>query len=236
LNSHLPEGLIDGEETGIAVAKRAVVLCLAAKCHVVVNAGGMYNQRVYHTSVVLPDGTVFITGGEIYGDGQTVVDTDDVVLLQRQEDIPLGVIDLRCQLDVDHTSVVLPDGTVFITGGEIYGVPFNEDERDVQLTVVGRAVATKPAAAVEHGGVRQQDGQTVVDTDDVLPHVGRAPGRHGVYYRWRDLRRALQRGRARRPVVEHGGVRQQDGQTVVDTDDVVLLQRQEDIPLGVMSS
>ncbi|KAJ5573495.1 galactose oxidase precursor [Penicillium hispanicum] len=35
---------------------------------------------------------------------------------------------------VYHTSVVLPDGTVFITGGEIYGVPFNEDERDVQLT------------------------------------------------------------------------------------------------------
>ncbi|PLB40609.1 uncharacterized protein BDW47DRAFT_115951 [Aspergillus candidus] len=35
---------------------------------------------------------------------------------------------------VYHTSVVLPDGTVFITGGEIYGVPFNEAERDVQLT------------------------------------------------------------------------------------------------------
>lgn len=35
---------------------------------------------------------------------------------------------------VYHTSVVLPDGTVFITGGEIYGVPFNEAERDIQLT------------------------------------------------------------------------------------------------------
>jgi galactose oxidase len=35
---------------------------------------------------------------------------------------------------VYHTSVVLPDGTVFITGGEIFGVPFNEDERDIQLT------------------------------------------------------------------------------------------------------
>ncbi|KAJ5248553.1 galactose oxidase precursor [Penicillium chermesinum] len=35
---------------------------------------------------------------------------------------------------VYHTSVVLPDGTVFITGGQIYGVPFNEAERDVQLT------------------------------------------------------------------------------------------------------
>jgi galactose oxidase len=32
---------------------------------------------------------------------------------------------------VYHTSVVLPDGTVFITGGEIYGVPFNEDESTV---------------------------------------------------------------------------------------------------------
>ncbi|KAI9931079.1 hypothetical protein MW887_010736 [Aspergillus wentii] len=35
---------------------------------------------------------------------------------------------------VYHTSVVLPDGTVFIAGGEIFGVPFNEAERDVQLT------------------------------------------------------------------------------------------------------
>lgn len=35
---------------------------------------------------------------------------------------------------VFHTSVVLPDGTVFIAGGEIYGVPFNEAERDIQLT------------------------------------------------------------------------------------------------------
>ena len=34
---------------------------------------------------------------------------------------------------VFHTSVVLPDGTVFITGGEIYGKPFNERERDIQL-------------------------------------------------------------------------------------------------------
>lgn len=34
---------------------------------------------------------------------------------------------------VFHTSVVLPDGTVFIAGGEIYGKPFNEAERDVQL-------------------------------------------------------------------------------------------------------
>ena len=34
---------------------------------------------------------------------------------------------------VFHTSVVLPDGTVFIAGGEIYGKPFNERERDIQL-------------------------------------------------------------------------------------------------------
>ncbi|KAJ6127781.1 galactose oxidase precursor [Penicillium samsonianum] len=35
---------------------------------------------------------------------------------------------------VFHTSVVLPDGSVFIAGGEIWGQPFNEAERDIQLT------------------------------------------------------------------------------------------------------
>ncbi|ODM15192.1 hypothetical protein SI65_09431 [Aspergillus cristatus] len=35
---------------------------------------------------------------------------------------------------VFHTSVVLPDGSVFIAGGEIWGEPFNEAERDIQLT------------------------------------------------------------------------------------------------------
>jgi hypothetical protein len=89
-----------------------------------------------------------------------VVDTDDVVLLQRQEDIPLGVIDLRCN------------------GGSGLCGNCTANHYDAQIF-------TPPYLLREDG------------TPALRP-------------------------------------RQQDGQTVVDTDDVVLLQRQEDIPLGVI--
>lgn len=91
---------------------------------VVVNAGGMYNQRVYHTSVVLPDGTVFITGGEIYGvpfneDERDVQLTPEIYHPEWDIFLPLKQNNI---IRVYHSlSILLPDATVLNGGSGLCG-------------------------------------------------------------------------------------------------------------------
>lgn len=87
-------------------------------------AGGMYNQRVYHTSVVLPDGTVFIAGGEIYGSPFNEAERD----IQLTPEIYYPEYDLFVPLKknnivrVYHSlSILLPDATVLNGGGGLCG-------------------------------------------------------------------------------------------------------------------
>ena len=87
-------------------------------------AGGMYNQRVYHTSVVLPDGTVFIAGGEIWGAPFNEAERD----VQLTPEIYYPEYDLFVPLQknniarVYHSlSILLPDATVLNGGGGLCG-------------------------------------------------------------------------------------------------------------------
>ncbi|KAK1141043.1 hypothetical protein N8T08_009616 [Aspergillus melleus] len=85
----------------------------------VVKAGNdMHYDRVFHTSVVLPDGSVFLTGGQIHS--LPFVETDPVLTPERYipsgdqfvEQFPNNIV------RVYHSwSVLLPDGTVLNGGG-----------------------------------------------------------------------------------------------------------------------
>ena len=118
-NAHLitlnaPFGRVKVQEAGLnGTSKEAVS-----------NAGGMYNQRVYHTSVVLPDGTVFITGGEIYGvpfneDERDVQLTPEIYHPEWDIFLPLKQNNI---VRVYHSlSILLPDATVLNGGSGLCG-------------------------------------------------------------------------------------------------------------------
>ncbi|KAH7169897.1 galactose oxidase precursor [Dactylonectria macrodidyma] len=83
---------------------------------------GMFHARIFHTSVVLPDGSVFIAGGQSYGvpfADSTVQLTPEVYIpskgrffLQQRNSIPR----------VYHSiSLLLPDATVLNGGGGLCG-------------------------------------------------------------------------------------------------------------------
>lgn len=87
-------------------------------------AGGMYNQRVYHTSVVLPDGSVFIAGGEIWGSPFNEAERDiqltpEIYYPQYDVFVPLKKNNI---VRVYHSlSILLPDATVLNGGGGLCG-------------------------------------------------------------------------------------------------------------------
>lgn len=90
----------------------------------VAGAGGMYYQRVYHTSVVLPDGSVFIAGGEIFGSPFNEAERD----IQLTPEIYYPEYDVFVPLKrnnivrVYHSlSILLPDATVLNGGGGLCG-------------------------------------------------------------------------------------------------------------------
>lgn len=86
--------------------------------------GGMFNFRVYHTSVVLPDGSVFIAGGEIWGSPFNEAERDiqltpEIYYPQNDTFVPLQPNNIA---RVYHSfSILLPDATVINGGGGLCG-------------------------------------------------------------------------------------------------------------------
>ncbi|KAF5006962.1 hypothetical protein FDECE_6678 [Fusarium decemcellulare] len=83
---------------------------------------GMYHARIFHSSVVLPDGTVFITGGQSYGipfedsTPQLTPELYDPAADRFFEQQPNSIIRVYHSL-----SLLLPDATVFNGGGGLCG-------------------------------------------------------------------------------------------------------------------
>ncbi|QUC20982.1 uncharacterized protein UV8b_05223 [Ustilaginoidea virens] len=83
---------------------------------------GMYSARAFHTSVVLPDGTVFITGGQSYAspfsdnDAQLTPELYDPVTDHFYQQQPNSIIRVYHSI-----SLLLPDGRVFNAGGGLCG-------------------------------------------------------------------------------------------------------------------
>ncbi|KAL4918343.1 hypothetical protein BDW62DRAFT_181770 [Aspergillus aurantiobrunneus] len=88
------------------------------------NPGGMFYQRVFHTSVVLPDGSVFIAGGEIWGQPFNEAERDiqltpEIYYPDRDVFVPLQRNNV---VRVYHSlSILLPDATVLNGGGGLCG-------------------------------------------------------------------------------------------------------------------
>ncbi|KAL4951849.1 hypothetical protein BDW69DRAFT_168991 [Aspergillus filifer] len=88
------------------------------------NPGGMYYQRVFHTSVVLPDGSVFIAGGEIWGQPFNEAERD----IHLTPEIYYPDMDIFVPLQQNNVvrvyhslSILLPDATVLNGGGGLCG-------------------------------------------------------------------------------------------------------------------
>lgn len=84
--------------------------------------GEMHFDRVFHTSVVLPDGTVFIAGGQAYG---VAFNEENVRFIPEIYDPKTDTFTKMQQnnvVRVYHTvSILLPDGRVLNAGGGLCG-------------------------------------------------------------------------------------------------------------------
>ncbi|GFF59320.1 galactose oxidase [Aspergillus udagawae] len=86
------------------------------------NGGGMHYKRVFHSAVVLPDGTVFIAGGQTFGlafNEENVQLTPELYFPHNNSFTQLQTNNL---VRVYHSwSVLLPDATVLNGGGGLCG-------------------------------------------------------------------------------------------------------------------
>lgn len=130
-------------------------------------AGGMYNQRVYHTSVVLPDGTVFIAGGEIWGAPFNEAERD----IQLTPEIYYPEYDLFVPLQknnivrVYHSlSILLPDATVLNGGGGLCG-NCTANHYDAQIF-------TPPYLLKDDGSPAERPSTPEIDGDKYKVEVG----------------------------------------------------------------
>ncbi|KAK3400890.1 putative galactose oxidase precursor [Sordaria brevicollis] len=86
------------------------------------NNGTMHSERVFHTSVVLPDGKVFITGGQTFG---VAFNEENVQLVPELYDPETNTFTQLAQnnvIRVYHSiSILLPDGRVLNGGGGLCG-------------------------------------------------------------------------------------------------------------------
>ncbi|ESZ93322.1 galactose oxidase precursor [Sclerotinia borealis F-4128] len=84
--------------------------------------GKMHSERVFHTSVVLPDGTVFVTGGQTYG---VAFNEENVQLVPELYDPATNTfteLSGNNVVRVYHTlSILLPDGRILNAGGGLCG-------------------------------------------------------------------------------------------------------------------
>lgn len=83
---------------------------------------GMSYNRIFHNSVVLPDGTVFINGGQQYG--IPFADTTPQLIPELYDPVKNQFIKQQLNSIVRNyhsVSLLLPDGTVFTGGGGLCG-------------------------------------------------------------------------------------------------------------------
>ncbi|KAE8393311.1 hypothetical protein BDV23DRAFT_191756 [Aspergillus alliaceus] len=92
------------------------------KVELAAKTGTMHSERVFHTSVVLPDGTVFITGGQDFGiafNEENVKFTPELYDPETDRFIELQTNNI---IRVYHTlSILLPDARVLNGGGGLCG-------------------------------------------------------------------------------------------------------------------
>jgi galactose oxidase len=84
--------------------------------------GAMHLERVFHTSVVLPDGKVFIAGGQTFGIAFNEENVQFVPELYDPETDTFQKLQQNNVVRVYHTvSILLPDGRVLNGGGGLCG-------------------------------------------------------------------------------------------------------------------
>ncbi|KAJ8063258.1 hypothetical protein OCU04_008489 [Sclerotinia nivalis] len=84
--------------------------------------GTMHSKRVFHTSVVLPDGTVFIAGGQTFGVAFNEENVQFVPELYDPKTNTFTELMGNNVIRVYHTlSILLPDGRVLNAGGGLCG-------------------------------------------------------------------------------------------------------------------
>ncbi|KAM0130772.1 hypothetical protein ACHAO1_007724 [Botrytis cinerea] len=84
--------------------------------------GVMHSERVFHTSVVLPDGTVFIAGGQTFGVAFNEENVHFVPELYDPKTNTFTELSENNVVRVYHTlSILLPDGRVLNAGGGLCG-------------------------------------------------------------------------------------------------------------------
>ncbi|KAI9645069.1 hypothetical protein NHQ30_005803 [Ciborinia camelliae] len=86
------------------------------------NNGTMHSERVFHSSVVLPDGTVFIAGGQTFGIAFNEDNVQFVPELYDPKTDTFTELTGNNIIRVYHTlSILLPDGRVLNAGGGLCG-------------------------------------------------------------------------------------------------------------------
>lgn len=86
------------------------------------SGGGMNFPRVYHTSVVLPDGKVFIAGGQVWGSPFNEETVQFYPEIYNPEADTFDVMNGQNIVRVYHSiSMLLPDATVLNGGGGLCG-------------------------------------------------------------------------------------------------------------------
>ncbi|KAJ5885600.1 hypothetical protein N7504_011436 [Penicillium tannophilum] len=128
-------------------------------------AGGMGKKRVFHTSVVLPDGSTFITGGQKHG----VVFQDSTPQLTPQRYIPQNQTFIDQQpnsiVRVYHSlSLLLPDATVINAGGGLCG-SCNTNHFDGQIFTPPYLLTGAPRPAISSISASTPMNGTVLPVD-----------------------------------------------------------------------
>ncbi|PYH43742.1 putative galactose oxidase [Aspergillus saccharolyticus JOP 1030-1] len=138
-------------------------------------AGGMNFQRVFHTAVVLPDGTVFIAGGQTWGKPFHEEDINFVPELYDPATDTFYPLSRNNIKRVYHSiSLLLPDATVLNGGGGLCG-NCSANHYDAEIfsppylfTATGER-ARRPHITTVVGGPRVTVGQQLkFQTDDFI--------------------------------------------------------------------
>ncbi|GAB1210619.1 hypothetical protein APSETT445_009414 [Aspergillus pseudonomiae] len=137
--------------------------------------GGMHHQRVFHTSVVLPDGTVFIAGGQTWGQPfheDNITYTPELYDPKTDTFVELGRNNIK---RVYHSiSMLLPDATVLNGGGGLCGnCSANHYDAEIFRPPYLFAANGEPAVRPEitrmiNGNVLTVGGQVAFQTDSEI--------------------------------------------------------------------